>query len=34
MKDQLITNEDDLEDNLTEVWETVRGDLFESVFYE
>jgi hypothetical protein len=34
MKDQIIINEDDLEDNLTNVWEVVSRDLLESVFHE
>jgi hypothetical protein len=34
MEDQIITSEDDLQDKLTEVWETVNGDLLELVFYE
>jgi hypothetical protein len=34
MKIQIITSEEDLEDKLTEVRETVNGDLFESVFDE
>jgi hypothetical protein len=34
MKDQTIASEDDLEDNLTDIWETVSRDLFEFVFYE
>jgi hypothetical protein len=33
-KDQIITSQDDLEDKLTEVWETVKGDFFHSVFSE
>jgi hypothetical protein len=33
MIDQIITGEDDLEDKLTEAWETVSGDLLESMFY-
>jgi hypothetical protein len=34
MKDQTITSNDDPEDKLTEVWETVSGDLLESGFSE
>jgi hypothetical protein len=34
MKNQIITSEDDLEDRLTEVWETASRDLLESVFYQ
>jgi hypothetical protein len=34
MKDQIITGEDDLQNKLIEVWETVNGDLLQSVFYE
>jgi hypothetical protein len=34
MKVQIITSEEDLEDKLTEVQETVSGDFFESVFDE
>jgi hypothetical protein len=30
-KDQIITSEDDLKGNFTEVWETVSGDL---LFYK
>jgi hypothetical protein len=33
-KDDIITNEDDLNNKLTEVWEIVCKDLLESVFYE
>jgi hypothetical protein len=33
-KYQIFTSEDDLEDKLTSVWETVSGDLHKSVFYE
>jgi hypothetical protein len=32
-KDQIITSEDNLEDKLIKAWETVGGDLLESVFY-
>jgi hypothetical protein len=34
MKDQIITDEIDLEDKLTEILQTVSGDLLQSVFYE
>jgi hypothetical protein len=34
MNDQIITSEDGLEDKLTEVSETVNGDLLQSMFYE
>jgi hypothetical protein len=34
MKDQIIESEDGLEDKLTDVWETVNGDVLESAFYE
>jgi hypothetical protein len=33
MYDQRITSEDELENTLTEVWETVSGDILESVFH-
>jgi hypothetical protein len=33
-ENQIITSEDDLEDELAGVWETVGGDLSESVFSE
>jgi hypothetical protein len=34
MKDEITTSEDDLEGQLTEVSETVHGDLLQSVFSE
>jgi histone-lysine N-methyltransferase SETMAR len=34
MKDQVVEDEDDLEDKLTEVWEHVTEDVLQSVFYE
>jgi hypothetical protein len=34
MKDQIITSEDDLEDKLTELWETGSADLLETMFYD
>jgi hypothetical protein len=34
MKNQIITSEDDLENKLIKVWETVCGPLLESVFDE
>jgi hypothetical protein len=34
MKDQIITNEDDLKNKLTKVLEIAIGDLLELVFYE
>jgi hypothetical protein len=34
MKDQIITNEDDLEDKLREVWAIVSGDLLGSGLYQ
>jgi hypothetical protein len=32
MNDQIITSEDDPEDKLAKVWETICGDFLESVF--
>jgi hypothetical protein len=34
MKDQVIMDDDDLEDKLTEVWGRLREDVFQSVFHE
>jgi hypothetical protein len=34
LKDQLITNESDLEDNLTDIWQHVRRDVLQSAFFE
>jgi hypothetical protein len=34
MRDQIITSEDNLEDKLTEVWETFSEDIIESLFDE
>jgi histone-lysine N-methyltransferase SETMAR len=34
MKDRVVTDEDDLEDKLTEVWEGVTQDVLRSVFHE
>jgi hypothetical protein len=34
MKDQVVEDEDDLEDKLTEVWEHVTEDVLQSVFSE
>jgi hypothetical protein len=34
MKDQIIADERDLEDKLTEAWQNLNGDLLQSVFYE
>jgi hypothetical protein len=33
MKDQVITDHDDLEDKLTELWGNVSEDLLQSVFH-
>jgi hypothetical protein len=34
MKNKKITSKAELQDKLAKVWETVRRDLLESVFYE
>jgi hypothetical protein len=34
MKEQIITSKDDLEDQLTEVWDIGSGELLESLFHE
>jgi hypothetical protein len=34
MEDQILANQDDLEDKLTEVWETASRDVLESGFHE
>jgi hypothetical protein len=34
MKDQIITDESNLEDKLMEIWQNVSGDLLQLLFYE
>jgi hypothetical protein len=34
MMDQVITDEDDLEDKVTEVWGSVSEDVLQLVFHE